>query len=596
MVEKEGVEFLHRQKDTLHTEEDVESAAQREGEESQKPTDKLNAYVQTLERVMQPAEHKPEGGEEVPDRGERNVRLLESHKKELYDKYNIVMDEDHISEKYWERQLQTMEDEGRLGDVPQDEEGNYYIPERAKDRERQRIKEDQEASFDRWVEYLASEGSNYIPSWEIPWILEGVRGSSNQYNEGKGELRKRRKDTVNPYPEVNAEALAQTVNELRNHVEEGENITSENFRKLYGQDLEQVNRERREKEGLLENTEGEWITYSDADQETQEVIGGLEGQGTGWCIAEQGAARDYLETGTLYIYYSADENGEYTVPRLTIHETDEGKIGEVRGISKAQNVDDYIGDVLGEKLDEFGEEGEKYQQAEADMKRLKRLKNMHNEGQQLSADDLEFLYERERQIQEFGREKDPRIEKIKHERDTYEDYVQMTGYAPEEISLNEQDLEEKEDVKIHVGNIELEGGELPPHSLEELDGDLDLYDLESAEGLELPQEIEGELLLDGLESAEGLELPQEIGGDLLLYWLRSAEGLEFPEKIGGELQLSGLESAKGLELPREIGESLLLNGLKNAEGLELPREIGDSVQLNGLKNAEGLELPREIGG
>ncbi len=152
--------------------------------------------------------------------------------------------------------------------------------------------------------------------------------------------------------------------------------------------------------------------------------------------------------------------------------------------------------------------------------------------------------------------------------------------------------EKKEDLKLALEEL------TPPR---EIDGDLDLGDLTSAEGLILPEEIGGDLWLNSLTSAEGLILPEEIGGNLWLNSLTSAKGLTLPRKIGGTLDLSGtldlngLTSAEELTLPEESGGNLWLNGLTSAKGLTLPRKIGGDLFLNGLTSAEELTLPEEIG-
>ena len=44
------------------------------------------------------------------------------------------------------------------------------------------------------------------------------------------------------------------------------------------------------------------------------------------------------------------------------------------------------------------------------------------------------------------------------------------------------------------------------------EGNLDLRDVTSPEGLELPERVEGRLYLWSLTSADGLKLPEHVGG------------------------------------------------------------------------------------
>jgi len=127
-------------------------------------------------------------------------------------------------------------------------------------------------------------------------------------------------------------------------------------------------------------------------------------------------------------------------------------------------------------------------------------------------------------------------------------------------------------------------------------GILDLSNFSSAEGLTLPDSIGGNIYLSNLTSAEGLTLPNSIGGNIYLSNLTSAEGLTLPNSIGGNIYLSNLTSAEGLTLPDSIGGNLILNRLTSAEGLTLPDSIGGGLHLNNLSSAEGLTLPNSIGG
>ncbi len=147
--------------------------------------------------------------------------------------------------------------------------------------------------------------------------------------------------------------------------------------------------------------------------------------------------------------------------------------------------------------------------------------------------------------------------------------------------------EKKEDLKLALEEL------TPPR---EIDGDLNLGDLTSAEGLILPEKIGGDMYLHNLTSAKELTLPEEIGGDLWLSGLTSAEELTLPEEIGGDLFLSDLTSAKELTLPRKIGGDMYLHSLTSAKELTLPEEIGGDLWLNGLTSAKELTLPEEIGG
>ena len=62
------------------------------------------------------------------------------------------------------------------------------------------------------------------------------------------------------------------------------------------------------------------------------------------------------------------------------------------------------------------------------------------------------------------------------------------------------------------------------------EGDLDLSDVTSPEGLELPDKVTGNLDLRGLTSAEGLKLPLHVGGDIRL---SSLDKDEYDQEVHG---------------------------------------------------------------
>ncbi len=87
----------------------------------------------------------------------------------------------------------------------------------------------------------------------------------------------------------------------------------------------------------------------------------LQGKNTGWCTAGEEVAKSQLENGDFYIYYTKDKNDEYNNPRIAIRMNGKEEIGEVRGISKDQNLEANMEKILEEKLNDF-EDKDKYLQ------------------------------------------------------------------------------------------------------------------------------------------------------------------------------------------------------------------------------------------
>ena len=273
---------------------------------------------------------------------------------------------------------------------------------------------------------------------------------------------------------------------------------------------------------------------------------------------------------TSHVYYSNNLLNDPVIPRVAIRMEDTS-IAEVRGVGNDQNFDPYITPVVEEKLTEFPD-GSQYQQQVEDMRYLTEI----SAKQELSHEDLLFLYEIDKPIISPGYQPDPRIEEILSTRDPRKDLASLFTCREDQISLTEE---------------EALSGNIVYHY-----GDLRLNNLTSAEGLTLPETVRGGLYLSGLTSAEGLTLPASVGGDLDLSGLTSAEGLTLPASVGGDLDLSGLTSAEGLTLPASLGGDLYLSRLTFAEGLILPETVGGDLYLSGLTSAEGLTLPKTVGG
>jgi len=622
-----GEQFLHQKDSKLHTSQPVEheqTRRKRKGEKtSQKPADKLVDFMEVLKQTHLGHRDDP--------------RVLDRIKDSYHKKH--VIDEKDIPQSYYDNQARLAREQGH-GDIEIEEEQREQLSEV--------IRSDQESTMDKWLDYFMNPNSDSYPMWAKYWAFTNMTKLSS-YDKEKHAFGKRDKGTVAPFPDLNREALAYVIDAVIKKVGK-ENIPQEdtnpefqkllqgaNFGKLYAWAIEKVTPA--EQNELL-NTEGEWIKYNKGS-DYMPLVESLQGHGTGWCIASDSTAEHYLGMGDHYIYYSYDQDGNPTIPRSTIRMED-NKIAEIRGIAYEQNLDPYIGDVVDTKMDKFPD-GEQYKKKAADMKRLTEVDNRFQASQELTKDDLRFIYEMDGKIEGFGYDDDPRIAVMLLGRNSKADLSLVTGLSEEQISVTQEEamsdgimfhygdlnlflvksvVDKQDPLKlpetIH-GNLDLsdltyvDGFELPKTitgdiSLrklktifdlkfpETLGGGIDLHSLTSIEGLELPDSVGGDLDLRGLSTAEGLELPSSIGGDLILVGLTSAEGLKFPDSVGGDIYLKKLHRAEGLELPSSIGGSLDLNNLTTAEGLKLPDSVGGDLGLGNLSTAEGLEFPDNMSG
>ena len=552
MKYKNGEEFLNK----LYREMYISNEVMHKADPSDAPEEKIRKYISRLEHAH-----------ELSKKSEHSLELL---KKFYYDKYLIK----ELPESYINLQKKIAREEGY---------GDIYVSDETKENMLNQVREDQKSTLDLWIDYFISEDAMY-PTWFKVYAFKGMLGLST-FDKEKQEFGKRTAKTTAPFIDLNMEALSKVYDILKSEIGEN-NLTDEereilsngeSFKKLYIYYL--INLDSK----IMNNdeTEGIWIKY-DMGSDYMPLWESLQGKNTGWCTAGKETAKNQLMCGDFYVYYTKDENGEYKNPRIAIRMDGENEIGEIRGTSKNQNLEPNMEPILNKKLEEFPDK-DKYKKKVHDMKRLTLTEEKQKNNQELTLDDLKFLYEVDSRIEGFGYQKDPRIKEIISKRDKRKDIVFAYGVNEDEVAFSKEEWEENKDrIKVYYGNLDLsnltsaEGLVLP----DIINGNLDLSNLTSAEGLVLPNTINGDLYLNSLISAEGLVLPNTLNGDLDLRSLTSTEGLVLPNTVNGDLDLRSLTSAEGLVLPNIINGSLYLKSLISAECLVLPISLFDRVYSN----------------
>ena len=520
--------------------------------------ERLLDYFNRLEEVhKRVAESKSKTGE----------NMLKNFYYDLY-----VIKPENIPEAYFQNQVRIARERGM---------GNITLTEEDRKRYADAAIEDQKLTLDKWIDYfLYDEEGKSWEMWEKYWVFQGLQ-SLGKYDRETKKFAKRDDTTVYPFPPVEKECISATIHLMEEYVKSkngDEEIKSAlgrgDFKQLYEYSIKQS---MLKGEYQSKTTEGEWVKYEQGS-DYHVLRDSLQGYYTGWCTAAgESFARDQLAGGDFYVYYSLDENEDAKVPRIAIRMDGKNKIGEIRGIADGQNMESEMMPILNKKLDEFPDK-DNYLKSVHDMELLTLIDRKVSHNMELSVDEIRFLYEADRKIIGFGQREDPRINEIKQKRNKVKDYNLVFKYNKEfNGDLDLRDLTSVEGLDLTGVNI---------------GGSLNLSGLTSTEGLKLPESIGGGLVLSGLTSAEGLDLTRvNIGGALDLSGLTSAEGLDLTlTNIWGTLYLSGLTCADGLELPKNINRSLDLSGLTCADGLELPKNINGFLNLSGLKNAKGLDL------
>lgn len=476
----------------------------------------------------------------------------------------LVIDEKNVPDSHFQLQQRIARERGH---------GDIALTKDAKDEAIVRLRNDQAESLNEWADYLRSEENGHVyPDWFKVYVWESLR-KMGDFDKEKGEFKKRTKSTTAPWPELNAEALAYVYDAIDTGVIRGEPsegrlqqlLKAGNFAKLYAHAITEVGVGGSLE--LREITKGSWVKYDqiegryapnyqrangeftdDAFVDNSTVIAltdSLRSMGTGWCTAGTRTAAHQLSKGDFYVYYTQDEKGDNTIPRIAIRMED-GAVTEVRGIEPGQEVEPAMLDIVAEKLKTLPGGAEYYKKV-ADMKWLTALYDRHlalgdEENMELSMDDLARLYEVESRVQGFGGRRDLRLLKIRCRRNLPEDLKRLFG----------------------------DGG------YEHCEGSLDLCRIKSTKDLVLPKSIAGDLDLSGLGFVDGLKLPERIGGDLNLYYLQSAKDLVLPREVGGNLDLVYLWRVRGrLVFPERIGGEVFLISLDSPpKNVVWPREIG----------------------
>ena len=629
MKYQNGEDFLNHLNKNMHTEDIIMHHANK----SDTPEEKIRKYMERLEKTHQKAK--------------TNEHKLNILKQLYYNKYVIKT----LPESYINLQKRIAREKGY---------GDIEITEELKNEMLSQIQQEQKNSLRNWIEYFCSDDAVY-PMWFKNYAFEGMV-KLGIFDKEKQEFLNRTKNTTAPYIDLNREVLAQVYDVLIHQIGENELSSKEekalengeSFKKLYTYFFKKVVEQEKSQE-----TEGIWIKY-DQGSDYYPLWKSIQGKNTGWCTVGETVAKEQLENGDFYIYYTKDKNKEYKNPRIAIRMDGKSKIGEIRGIAKEQNIESNMEKILDEKLNKFPDK-EKYQKKVSDMKYLTILEKKQDQNLEFSIEDLTFLYEVKNKIEGFGWETDPRIKEILQKRNPKKDLANIFKVPEKEIATSLSEFKGNANISVFYGELLWNKEKIPSYfsklkiicgnayfeslisakgleSLQNIGEKAYFYELTSAEGLnalqnigrsarfpkltsarglESLQNIGRNAHFDKLTDARGLKSLQNIGGNAYFYELTSAKGLERLQNIGeggffgsltsakgfkslqtirGEAFFGSLTSAKGLDSLQNIGESAIFGSLTNARGLDSLQIIGGDAYFSKLTSAEGLNLLQNIGG
>ena len=347
---------------------------------------------------------------------------------------NLVMDYEDIPDAYWKQQEQILRDNGQGRKLSEYE--RKILAEDLIDKQRQ--------SITSWANYLGDKNCPY-PLWFKVYAFDGISKMSNALNLDDADYNRRDNTTALSFPKLNAEILAKVYrqindfygvdkeNWLAQHSDDEKLVSlvkSANFPKLYAKELVDTKVIIKTPE-RTEDVHGDWFEYKLGDEEK---IADLA-EGTGWCVVDPNVAHNYLVYGEYEHSRStgADEESnskaKFIIFRLedpnspgvyasngsaSIRLDPNGIVDEISGLNNGQAVEDALVPIVKEKALSLPG-GEKYLQKFDDKQTLIKLDNRRKEGEDLTKEELAFLYELDRPIATLDtyNRVDPRIPELK---------------------------------------------------------------------------------------------------------------------------------------------------------------------------------------
>ena len=367
-------------------------------------------------------------------------RMIEKHGDALEQKLweasaeNLVMDYEDIPDSYWKQQEQILRDNGQGRELSEYEK--EILAEDLIDKQRQ--------SITSWANYLGDKNCPY-PLWFKVYAFDGISKMSNALNLDDADYNRRDNTTALSFPKLNAEILAKVYrqindfygvdkeNWLAQHSDDEKLVSlvkSANFPKLYAKELVDTKVILKTPE-RTEDVHGDWFEYKLGDEEEVSSLA----EGTGWCVVDPNVAHNYLVYGeyghsrSTWSDKESNSKAKFIIFRLkdpnspgifasngsaSVRLDPDGKVAEISGLDEGQAVEDALVPIVKEKALSLPG-GEKYLQKFDDKQTLIRLDKKMEKGEDLTKEELSFLYELDRPIATLDtyNEEDPRIPELK---------------------------------------------------------------------------------------------------------------------------------------------------------------------------------------
>ena len=344
---------------------------------------------------------------------------------------------------------------------------------------------------------------------------------------------------------------------------------------------------------LRKDTEGIWIRHKRGNG-YRSLWKFLKAKNTGWVI-QLDVYGSRLPHGPVYIYYTKDDKGKYTEPRILIVADANNHIQSVLGLGLHQSIESSMAWIVLEKIESFPG-NKKRKKIAYDIALLAELEDKVNNDIELTKKELRFLYEIDSRIESFYHIDDPKIEELKAKRNIKKDLAYVFGCKEENIGTNVTDFDTNK-IIYYYGRLVWEKDFVPDtfKDLKRIIGGASFPNLISADGLNHLQQVDG-ANFSNLTNAEGLNNLHNIRGGAIFSNLIYAKGLNNLRNISAQAYFPKLTNAEGLNNLQYIGNYAFFSSLKSAKGLNSLKYIGEDANFSSLINAEGLENLQNIVG
>ena len=411
------------------------------------------AYLSRLDRIV----------EKYGDKAEQKIWEASAE--------NVVMDYEDIPEAYWKQQEQILRDNGQGRELSRHEK--EILAEDLIDKQRQSITSwtnylgDKNCPYPLWFKVYAFDG---ISKMSNALNLDDADYSRRDNTTALSFPKLNAEILAKVYRQINDFYGVDKEDWLSKHSDDEKLVSlvkSANFPKLYAKELVDTKVILKTPE-RTEDVHGDWFEYKLGDEEE---IASLA-EGTRWCVVDPNVAHNYLVYGQYgnpeeedddyddeddnyedddyedddyedEDYEDDDQSEAYDQDNIKVENSEakfiifrledpnspgvfasngsasirldpDGKVAEVSGLNEGQAVEDALVPIVKEKALSLPG-GEKYLQKFDDKQALIRLDKKMEKGEDLTKEELNFLYELDRPIatlDTYNRE-DPRIPELK---------------------------------------------------------------------------------------------------------------------------------------------------------------------------------------